>query len=104
MFEPTRYLEWARRAYGQVRYDLATSGIPGASTADLGALDVAAFDDPSAWPRLRDAVAAYNDVPGEEAIAAPGNDIRQSDSRDRRRRPCDGGDKPACPNVLLETA
>jgi aspartate/methionine/tyrosine aminotransferase len=72
MFEPTRYLDWARRAYGQARYDLATSGIPGVPAAELGAPDVATLDDPSAWPRLRDAIATYNDVPPSEAIAALG--------------------------------
>ena len=30
------------------------------------------MDDPSGWPRLRDAIAAHNAVPGSEAIAALG--------------------------------
>jgi aspartate/methionine/tyrosine aminotransferase len=72
MFAPTRYLEWARRFYGQVRFDLATSGIPGVPATELGTPDPAHADDPTAWPGLRDAVAAYNDVPAGEAIAALG--------------------------------
>src|ERR1700722_18041959 len=41
---------------------------------------------------------------GEETVASPWNDIRQGDGRDPRRAPCDGGDQPACPHILLETA
>jgi aspartate/methionine/tyrosine aminotransferase len=72
MFAPTRYLDWARRFYGQVRFDLATSGIPPVPAAELGAFDALALDDVTAWPRLREAIARYNDVPAEEAIAALG--------------------------------
>src|ERR1700677_4833249 len=72
MFAPTRYLDWARRFYGQVRFDLATSGIPPVPSAELGAFDALALDDVTAWPRLREAIARYNDVPAEEAIAALG--------------------------------
>jgi len=72
MFAPTRYLDWARRFYGQVRFDLATSGIPGVPATELGRPDPARADDATAWPGLRDAVAAYNGVPAGEAIAALG--------------------------------
>src|ERR1700721_4613026 len=72
MFAPTRCLEWARRFYGQVRFALATSAIPGLQATDLGMPDPARADDPTAWPRLREAVAAYNEVPAGEAIAALG--------------------------------
>jgi aspartate/methionine/tyrosine aminotransferase len=72
MFGPTRYLDWARRFYGQVRFDLATSGIPAVSAAELGLPDGTAFDDVSGWQRLREAIARYNDVPPAEAIAALG--------------------------------
>jgi aspartate/methionine/tyrosine aminotransferase len=72
MFGPTRYLEWARRFYGQVRFDLASSGIPGIPAVELGRPDAASVDDPSAWPELRRAVGAYNHVPPGEAIAALG--------------------------------
>jgi aspartate/methionine/tyrosine aminotransferase len=72
MFAPTRYLEWARRFYGTVRFDLASSGIPVVPTSELGVDDAVALDDPSGWDRLRGAIAHYNDVPGREAIAALG--------------------------------
>jgi len=72
MFAPTRYLAWARRFYGQVRFDLATSGTPTVPLSELGQPDAAANDDPSGWERLRDAIAAHNDVPRGEAIAALG--------------------------------
>jgi aspartate/methionine/tyrosine aminotransferase len=72
MFAPTLYLDWARRFYGRVRFDLATSGIPGVSAAELGLPDGRGLDDETGWQRLREAIAAYNDVPVEEAIAALG--------------------------------
>jgi aspartate/methionine/tyrosine aminotransferase len=72
MFAPTRYLDWARRLYGQIRYDLATSGMPGVSTPELGGPAFEGLDDPSGWTRLREAIARYNDVPAGEAIAALG--------------------------------
>jgi len=70
MFAPTRYLLWARRFYGKVPFDLATSGMPAVPTSDLGA--PASFDDPHGWEKLRDAIARYNAVTPEEAIAALG--------------------------------
>jgi len=72
MFGPTRYLDWARKFYGQVRFDLATSGIPPVSSAELGLPDVHSLDDATGWQRLREAIARYNDVPATEAIAALG--------------------------------
>jgi aspartate/methionine/tyrosine aminotransferase len=72
MFGPTRYLEWARRFHGRVGFDLATSGIPAVPSTELGTPDAASLDDPTAWPRLREAVAAYNVVPPREAVAALG--------------------------------
>ena len=72
MFGPTRYLDWARRLYGKVRFDLATSGMPGVATSELGALDPATLDDPSGWEQLPLAIARYNDVPPGEAVAALG--------------------------------
>jgi len=72
MFAPTRYLEWARRFYGQVRFDLATSGIPAVSAAALGPPVEQDLDDLTGWPRLREAIAAYNGVPAGETIAALG--------------------------------
>jgi aspartate/methionine/tyrosine aminotransferase len=72
MFAPTRYLDWARRLYGQVRFDLATSGMAIVPTSELGLPDPATLDDPSGFERLRVAIARYNDVPQREAIAALG--------------------------------
>ena len=76
MFAPTRYLEWARRFYGQVRFDLATSGDADRPGAELGVPDARACDDPTGWARLRAAIARYNDVPRAEAIAALGHHAR----------------------------
>jgi aspartate/methionine/tyrosine aminotransferase len=72
MFASTRYLEWARRFYGNVRFDLATSGIPTVRLADLGVPAPEQLDDWSGVSRLREAIAAYNAVGPEEAIAALG--------------------------------
>ncbi len=83
MFQPTRYIEWARRRFGQVRYDLATSGIPTvpfgapwgvpadpqpAPLAELASVDASG----NAWARARAAIARYNGVPEGEALAALG--------------------------------
>lgn len=70
MFRPTRYLEWARRFYGKVPFDLASSGMTTIAHAELGAPST--LDDPSGWGALRAAIARYNDAPGDEAIAALG--------------------------------
>ena len=71
MFHPTRYLAWARRFYGQVPYDLATSGMTPVSHEELGA-PTTSLDDPAGWARLRRAIAAYNDTQSDEAIATLG--------------------------------
>jgi aspartate/methionine/tyrosine aminotransferase len=72
VFAPTRYLEWARRFYGKVRFDLATSGMPVVPLAELGAPPPGNTDDPAGWELLREAIARYNDVPAAEAVAALG--------------------------------
>jgi aspartate/methionine/tyrosine aminotransferase len=63
MLPPLDYLRWARRFYGQVRFDLATSGLATISAAELCSLG---GDGPKALPspddgaqsaRLQDAVA-----------------------------------------------
>src|SRR5580692_6612094 len=72
MFAPTRYLAWARRFYGQARYDLASSGMPTFPLAELGVPEASRLDDPTGWMRLRQAIAHYNDVPEGEAITALG--------------------------------
>jgi aspartate/methionine/tyrosine aminotransferase len=72
MFAPPRYLQWARRFFGQVRFDMATSGIPWvtmASVAPARPVEVGPWD---ATERLRDAIAAHNDVPRDEAVPAFG--------------------------------
>jgi len=72
MFGRTRYLDWASRHYGKVRFDLASSGMPTVPLVELGVPDAATLADPAGWPGLRSAIASYNDVPREEAIAALG--------------------------------
>ncbi len=68
MFEPVRYLEWARRLYGKVRFDLASSGVPAVALPEWTVPPSPADD----WESLRAAIAAYNDVPESEVIAALG--------------------------------
>jgi aspartate/methionine/tyrosine aminotransferase len=73
MYPPTRYLNWARRFYGQVRFDLATSGIPILPASELPRPDPAALGDPVAtWSALRRAIATHNEVPQDEAFPALG--------------------------------
>lgn len=72
MFAPTPYLSWARRFYGQVRFDLATSGITTVSRAELGDPPDAWMDDPGGWLRLREAIARYNDVSPLEVVSTLG--------------------------------
>jgi aspartate/methionine/tyrosine aminotransferase len=71
MFGPTRYLDWARDHYGKVQFDLATSGVPAAHLPDYG-FDATAPRDTSGWERLADAIARYNVVSPEEAVATLG--------------------------------
>jgi len=68
MFEPVRYLEWARRFYGKVRFDLASSGVPAVALPGETGLPCPADD----WESLRAAISTYNDVPEAEVIAALG--------------------------------
>jgi aspartate/methionine/tyrosine aminotransferase len=72
MFAPTRYLEWARNLYGQVRFDLATSGMPTVGICELGIPAAESVDDPRGWALLREAVAEHNGVPVEQSIATLG--------------------------------
>lgn len=71
MFAPTAYLSWAMQFYGNVPYDLATSGMPFVGAAEL-APDRALFDDFRVLARMREAIAAYNDVSVEETAPAMG--------------------------------
>jgi aspartate/methionine/tyrosine aminotransferase len=71
MFAPTRYIAWAHAFFGKVPYDLATSGIPLATWADLG-VPAPPVDDPSAVQTFRSALARYNDVTPAEVTPAMG--------------------------------
>ncbi len=70
MFAPTVYLRWARRFYGQVELDLASSGMSPAPLGELGPLPP--LDDREAPERLRVAVASYNGVPKGDALPTMG--------------------------------
>ncbi len=73
MLAPVRYLEWARRLYGQVRFDLATSGIPPVPQDERRPAEAAVGNDPAVlWARLRHAIAYHNDVPEDEVLPALG--------------------------------
>ncbi len=72
MFAPTRYLQWARRFYGKVEFDLATSGIPKVPLTELGVPPAERLDDWSGSERLRHSIAAYNAVAPDEVVATLG--------------------------------
>jgi aspartate/methionine/tyrosine aminotransferase len=72
MYPPTRYLHWARRFYGQVEFDLASSGIPAAPVDALRDAPPAPADPAVAWSALCRAIADYNDVPTAEVLPALG--------------------------------
>ncbi|MDP9036573.1 MAG: pyridoxal phosphate-dependent aminotransferase [Myxococcota bacterium] len=72
MFGPTRYIEWALRSHGTVQYDLAKSGVPSVPRSEMGVPDAAALDDASGRRRLHEAIAAYNAIPVNEAVASLG--------------------------------
>ncbi len=72
MFGPTRYIEWARRFYGNVRFDLATSGIASVHASTFDRLPCPDVADADAWECLREAIATYNDTPAGEVMAALG--------------------------------
>ena len=72
MFQKTRYIAWALQFYGKTPYDLATSGIPYASTSDLEPVETELFDDWAAYAELVDAIAAYNAVSSLEVAPALG--------------------------------
>jgi len=73
MYAPTRYLQWARRFYGRVEFDLATSGMPNVEGDLLRAHEDAAPHAPAAaWSRHREKIASYNDVTPDEVMPALG--------------------------------
>lgn len=71
MFAPVRYIAWATRFYGQVPFDLATSGIPYAAWSDLGVPEPEP-GDLGAYVRFREALAVYNDVSAAEVVPSLG--------------------------------
>jgi aspartate/methionine/tyrosine aminotransferase len=73
MYAPCQYLEWARRFYGQVKFDLATSGMPTVPYEELRSREASATDDPAAdWASLRRQIALHNDVGVDEVLPALG--------------------------------
>ncbi len=70
MIAPTRYLQWARRHFGQVPFDLASSGIARPTDDELG--QPPTLSDAGAVPRLRAAIATFNGVAVAETIATLG--------------------------------
>jgi aspartate/methionine/tyrosine aminotransferase len=75
MFAPSRYLQWARRFYGQVKFDLATSGMPTVRSGELrlpGPAAPAETDDAAAWASLCEQIASHNDVTASEVLPALG--------------------------------
>ena len=72
MYAQSRYLEWARRLYGKVGFDLATSGMPTVGVGELPEADDAHPADLRGWELFREAIAAHNAVPVAEAIATLG--------------------------------
>ena len=70
MIAPTRYLLWARRYFGRIPFDLATSGMERPSADELGPLG--ALDNLIGPERLRAAIAAFNAVSPDEVIATLG--------------------------------
>ena len=64
MFSRPGYLHWARRFYGQVRFDMATSGIPVVALDAMPATrEVAAGSPWDATERLREAIARNSSHP-----------------------------------------
>ncbi|HEX4446282.1 MAG TPA: hypothetical protein VH044_06090, partial [Polyangiaceae bacterium] len=73
MFAPTRYLLWARRFYGQVTFDLATSGIASVPCAEMPVAPLEGADDLAAsWADLCRLIARHNDVAAAEVLPAMG--------------------------------
>jgi aspartate/methionine/tyrosine aminotransferase len=72
MYEPSRYLQWARRFYGQVKFDLATSGIPTVPFGELGVEAAPSNDGAMAWAVLCQHIASHNEVNLDEVLPALG--------------------------------
>jgi aspartate/methionine/tyrosine aminotransferase len=73
VYAPCRYLEWARRFYGQVEFDLATSGMPTLPSGELRSPEAGVSDDPAVnWASLCRQIAWHNDVGVDEVLPALG--------------------------------
>lgn len=75
MFTQPRYLAWAIKHYASASYDLASSGIPAVTWAELGAqfgLTVPNIDDHGGYEALTRSIAKYNDVTPTEVTPALG--------------------------------
>ena len=72
MFAPSRYLHWARRFYGQVKFDLATSGIPTVPSGERKVPEPDVGDFAAAWASLCQHIAAHNGVAVDEVLPALG--------------------------------
>ncbi len=70
MLTVPRYLAWARRFYGTVAFDLATSGARTIKPAELG--PVGPLDDDAGPERLRAAIARYHGVSAAEVVPTLG--------------------------------
>jgi aspartate/methionine/tyrosine aminotransferase len=70
VFAPTEYIRWARRFYGRVAFDLASSGMTSVRVGELGELP--SLDEADAWETLRGRIARHNDVPGSEVLPTLG--------------------------------
>lgn len=71
MFGPTRYIQWALQFYGQVPYDLASSGVPHAAWRELG-LATPNIEDAAAYKALPAAIAKHTCVSPAEVVPALG--------------------------------
>lgn len=70
MLPQNRYLSWAIESFPAARWDLATSGVPSLSAADLG--PPASLSDPASLRAFSARIAARYGVPIEEAVPALG--------------------------------
>lgn len=71
MFAEPRYLAWAIKHYASASYDLASSGIPSVTWAELG-VSTPDIDDRGGYEALTRAIAKYNDVSPAEVTPALG--------------------------------
>lgn len=71
MFGQMRYIAWARKFYGNVPFDLATSGMVTAKWSDLG-VPQPDIEDTSYYEKLPAAIARHNDVPVSNVVPALG--------------------------------